>query len=45
MQYRATHFTKDFPAFAGKDLKPLAEQPEPFIFKMPPPPAEQDSVQ
>jgi len=45
-QYRSTHFDKDFPAFKGKDLKPIASQPEPFIFKMPPPPpAMKDSVQ
>ena len=45
-QYRSTHFDKDFPAFKGKDLKPITSQPEPFIFKMPPPPpAMKDSVQ
>jgi hypothetical protein len=44
MLFRATHFTEDFPAFAGKDLTPLAEQPEPFVFEMPPPPVTQDSV-
>ncbi|MCK5440980.1 MAG: hypothetical protein KAJ23_03725, partial [Maribacter sp.] len=36
-QYRSTHFTTAFPAFKGKDLKPIRPQPEPFIFKMPPP--------
>ena len=45
MQYRATHFTEDFPAFEGKDLAPLSEQPKPFIFKMPPPAVAQDSIQ
>jgi Arylsulfotransferase (ASST) len=37
-QFRSTHFTSDFPAFEGKDLKPMSPQPEPTIFKMPPPP-------
>jgi hypothetical protein len=37
-QFRGTHIDKDFPAFKGKDLKPIEPQPEPFIFKMPPPP-------
>ncbi|WNH07748.1 hypothetical protein [Thalassobellus suaedae] len=36
-QYRSTHFDLDYPAFQGKDLKPIDPQPEPFIFKMPPP--------
>ncbi len=36
-QYRSTHFMTDFSAFKGKDLKPIRPQPEPFIFKMPPP--------
>ena len=46
-QFRATHFSKDFPAFEGKDLKPIDPQPEPFVFKMPPPPPpkEKDSIQ
>ncbi len=35
--FRSTLLPADFPAFAGKDLKPLQPQPEPF--KMPPPPA------
>jgi len=39
-QFRGTHFNSDFPAFEGKDLKPVVPQPEPFVFKMPPPPAE-----
>ena len=43
-QFRATHYDTDYPAFGGKDLTPLAEQPEPFIFEMPPPPVAQDSV-
>ncbi|MGB5172652.1 MAG: aryl-sulfate sulfotransferase [Eudoraea sp.] len=45
MQFRATHFMEDYPAFVGKDLIPLKEQPEPFIFKMPPPAVAQDSIQ
>ena len=45
-QFRSTHFNLDFPAFNGKDLKPISPQPEPFIFKMPPPPpATKDSIQ
>jgi Arylsulfotransferase (ASST) len=43
-QFRSTHFTPDFPAFAGKDLKPMSPQPEPSIFKMPPPPTTKDSI-
>ena len=45
-QFRGTHFTTDFPAFSDKELKPISPQPEPFIFKMPPPPptVEKDSV-
>jgi len=44
-QFRSTHFPLDFSAFNGKDLKPISPQPEPFIFKMPPPPPmEKDSV-
>jgi len=35
--FRSTLLTKDYPAFKGKDLKPISPQPEPFIFKMPPP--------
>jgi Arylsulfotransferase (ASST) len=37
-QFRSTHFPLDFPAFEGKELNPISPQPEPFIFKMPPPP-------
>ncbi|MGB5647416.1 MAG: aryl-sulfate sulfotransferase [Muriicola sp.] len=37
--FRSTLYPKDYPGLAGKDLKPLTPQPEPFIFKMPPPPA------
>jgi hypothetical protein len=45
-QFRATFFDKEFPAFKGKDLKPISPQPEPFVLKMPPPPTmEKDSVQ
>jgi hypothetical protein len=45
-QFRGTHLAPDFPAFNGKDLKPIAPQPEPFVFKMPPPPPskENDSI-
>ena len=43
--FRSTLYTPDFPAFSGKELQPIDPQPEPFIFKMPPPPAEQDSIQ
>jgi hypothetical protein len=43
--FRSNLYTPDFPAFSGKELKPIDPQPEPFIFKMPPPPAEQDSIQ
>ncbi len=37
-QFRSTHFTPDYLAFRGKELNPLAEQPDPFIFIPPPPP-------
>jgi len=37
--FRATHFEPGHPALKGKTLDPLDPQPEPFIFKMPPPPA------
>jgi len=37
-QFRGTFFDKDYPAFEGKELKPISPQPEPFLFKMPPPP-------
>lgn len=43
-QFRATHFPVNYKAFTGKDLKPMDKQPEPFVFKMPPPPAN-DSIQ
>lgn len=36
--FRSTLLPADFPAFAGKSLAPLEPQPE--VFKMPPPPAE-----
>ncbi|HSR59372.1 MAG TPA: aryl-sulfate sulfotransferase [Robiginitalea sp.] len=35
--FRSTLLPADYPAFAGKDLKPLQTQPE--TFKLPPPPA------
>ncbi len=44
-QFRGTHFDTDYPAFSGRELKPINPQPEPFVFKMPPPPAETDSIQ
>lgn len=39
-QFRSTHFTPDFAGFEGRDLEPIVPQPEPFVFKMPPPPEE-----
>lgn len=42
--FRSTLYTPDFPGLSGKDLQPVSPQPEPFIFKMPPPPAETDSI-
>jgi hypothetical protein len=47
-QFRATPYDEQHPAFEGKKLMPLEEQPEPFIFKMPPAPADSvpaDSIQ
>jgi len=38
--FRSTLYPKDHPAFAGKKLDALTEQPEPFVFEMPPPPEE-----
>lgn len=43
--FRSTQYGADYPAFVGKDLKPISPQPEPFIFKMPPPPPTNDSIQ
>ena len=44
--FRSTILAVDYPAFVGKDLKPISPQPEPFVFKMPPPPPTvQDSIQ
>jgi len=37
--FRASQYDANFPAFIDKNLKPISPQPEPFIFKMPPPPA------
>ena len=42
--FRSTLFTPDFPAFEGRELAPIEPQPEPFVFKMPPPPPAQDSI-
>jgi hypothetical protein len=42
--FRALQYDADYPAFAGKTLKPIEPQPEPFIFKMPPPPPTNDSI-
>ena len=36
--FRSTLIPADNPAFAGKTLEPL--QPQPEVYKMPPPPAE-----
>jgi hypothetical protein len=36
--YRATKIPPDHPAFAGRDLKPLDPQPEPYQLPPPPPP-------
>jgi hypothetical protein len=42
-QFRSTHFMKDYPAFAGKELSPVSPQPEPFVFIPPPPPPHENS--
>lgn len=42
---RSLQYDLDYEAFEGKDLKPISPQPEPFIFKMPPPPPVKDSIQ
>ena len=42
-QFRATHISVDHPGLTGKDLKPLAPQPEPYIFKPPPPSVEPEN--
>ena len=36
--FRSTLIPIDYSALEGKDLKPIEPQPEPFVFKMPPPP-------
>ncbi len=38
--FRSTLYTNTFPGLADKELKPISPQPEPFVFKMPPPPSE-----
>lgn len=43
--FRSLQYDKNYPAFVGKNLKPISPQPEPFIFKMPPPPVVNDSNQ
>ena len=43
--FRASQYDANFPAFSGKDLKPIQPQPEAFVFKMPPPPPTNDSNQ
>jgi len=40
--FRSTLYPAEFNAFEGKDLQPIDPQPEPFVFKMPPPPPAQD---
>jgi hypothetical protein len=42
--FRSTLYTPDFGAFKGKALETITPQPEPFVFKMPPPPVQQDSA-
>jgi hypothetical protein len=42
--FRSTLYTPDFPGLSGKELQPISPQPEPFVFKMPPPPAAADSI-
>ncbi len=41
-QFRATHYGPDHPGLNGREIKPISPQPEPFVFKMPPPPASPD---
>ncbi|NHE56287.1 aryl-sulfate sulfotransferase [Cyclobacterium plantarum] len=38
--FRGTLYPSDFEAFDGKELVPVTPQPEPSIFKMPPPPTQ-----
>ncbi|MBT8283396.1 MAG: aryl-sulfate sulfotransferase [Muriicola sp.] len=38
--FRGTLYPEDYEAFKGKKLEPISPQPDPFIFKMPPPPGE-----
>ncbi len=39
-QFRSTFYPAGYGAFKGKSLSPLNPQPEPFVFKMPPPPGQ-----
>jgi len=39
--FRSTLYPDTFPGFKGKELRPVSPQPEPFVFKMPPPVAQQ----
>lgn len=38
-QFRATHINPDFAGLSGKVLKPIQPQPEPYVVKLPEPPA------
>ena len=43
--FRSTLYTNDYPAFNGKEIKPLESQPEPFVFEMPPMPKDSTEQQ